>query len=99
MFRSKLTAKGWNVAIWLSKSLNQSLPCDAAQSFQIVGPLARHLGKLREKVCGELKLTAEQDPSTLRSLGADPIGHDNSLPESRVPCNIIESLWRVELAS
>jgi hypothetical protein len=50
MFRSKLTAKEWNVAIWLSKSLNQSLPCDAAQSFQIVGPLARHLGKLREKV-------------------------------------------------
>src|SRR5439155_19186063 len=38
MFRSKLTARRWNVAIWLSKSFI-ALPSDAAQSFRIVGPL------------------------------------------------------------
>src|ERR1700730_1346843 len=30
--------KGWNVAIWLSKSFI-ALPSDAPQSFRIVGPL------------------------------------------------------------
>src|SRR6266496_391364 len=38
MFRSKLTAKRWNVAVWLSKSFI-ALPSDAPQSFRIVGPL------------------------------------------------------------
>src|SRR4029077_15540636 len=54
MFRSKLTAKRWNVAIWLSKSFVASKRCTAIVPDRLSSWL--HLGALRKRLVGLLAL-------------------------------------------